>query len=102
MEEEGLRYHRRLAELLAIKKREDYAKTMDGIRVYISFSLIRSASVCLRGSRLIRRKPCNIIDIDTDVQTAEGVSVWGGGGGIQTPICRVLRSRFSHFKEAEK
>ena len=65
MGEECLRYHRRLAELLAMKKGEDYAKTMNWIR------LIRSALVCLRGSRSIRRKPYNIMDIDVDVQTAE-------------------------------
>ena len=74
MREECLRYHRRLAEFLAMKKREDYAKTMNRIRVKISFSLIRLALVCLRGSRSIRRKPYNImdIDIDIDIQTAEG------------------------------
>ena len=41
------------------------------IRVKISFSLIRSAVVCLRRSRSIHRKPYNIMDIDIDVQTAE-------------------------------
>ena len=71
MGEECLRYHRRLAELLAMKKGEDYGKTMNWIRVKISFSLIQSALVCLRGSRSIRRKPYNIMDIDIDVQTAE-------------------------------
>ena len=70
MGEECLRYHRRLAELLAMKK-EDYAKTMNWIRVKISFSLIRSTLVCLRGSRSIRRKPYNIMDTDIAVQTAE-------------------------------
>ena len=47
MGEECIRYHRRLVELLAMKKGEDYAKTMDWIRVKILFSLIRSALVCL-------------------------------------------------------
>ena len=37
------RYHGSLAELLAMKKGENYAKTMNWIRVKISFSLIRSA-----------------------------------------------------------
>ena len=55
-----------------MKKGEDYAKTMNWIRVKISFSLIRSALACLRGSRSIRRKPYNIMDIDIDIQTAEG------------------------------
>ena len=73
MGEECLRYHRRLAEFLVMKKGEDYGKkTMNWIRVKISVSLIRSALVCLRGSRSIRRKPCNIMDIDIDIQTAEG------------------------------
>ena len=52
-------------ELLAMMKGEYYPKTMNWIRVKISFSLI-----CLRGSRSIRRKPYNIMDIDSDVQTA--------------------------------
>ena len=71
MVEECLRYHRRLAELLAMKKGEDYTKTMNWIRDKISFSQMRLALVCLRGSRSIRRKPYNIMDIDIDVQTAE-------------------------------
>ena len=71
MGEECLRYHRKLAELLAMKK-GDYAKTMNWIRVKISFSLMRSALICLRGSRSIHRKPYNIMDIDIDIQTTEG------------------------------
>ena len=54
-----------------MKKGEDYAKTMNWIRVKI-FSLIRSALICLRGSGSIRRKPYNIKDIVIDIQTAEG------------------------------
>ena len=51
---------------------------MNWIRVKISFFLIRSALVCLRESRLICRKPYNIMDIDIDVQTAEnGIRRWG-------------------------
>ena len=72
MGKKSLRYHRRLAELLAMRKGEDYTKTMNWIRVKISFSLIRSVLVCLTGSTSIRRKPCNIIDIDIGIQTAEG------------------------------
>ena len=54
-----------------MKKGEDYAKTINWMSVKISFSLIRSALVYLRGSKSIRRKPY-IMDIDTDIQTAEG------------------------------
>ena len=78
MGEECLRYHRRPAELLAMMKGEYYAKTMNWIRVKISFSLIHSTLVCLRGSRSIREKPHNFMDIDIDIQTAEhGIRVWG-------------------------
>ena len=49
MGEECLRYHRRLVELLAMKK-GDYPKDMNWIGLKISFSLILSALVCLRGS----------------------------------------------------
>jgi len=40
-----LRYHSRLVELIAIKKGEQYAKTMSWIRSRISFALLRSALV---------------------------------------------------------
>ena len=44
-------FHGRLAELIATKNAEEYSKTMNWPRVKISFSLIRSVLVCLRGSR---------------------------------------------------
>ena len=53
MGNECLRYHSPLAELIAIKKREQYAKTMSWIRCRISFALLRSVLVCLRGSRTL-------------------------------------------------
>lgn len=56
MGRECLRYHSRLAELISIKKGEDYAKTMTWIRGKVSFSILRSALLCLRGSRSNRRR----------------------------------------------
>ena len=50
-------FHSRLAELIATTKAEEYSKTMYWLRVKISFSLIRSAPVCLNGSRCLRRRP---------------------------------------------
>ena len=70
MGEECQRYHSRLAELLANKKGERYSKTMAWIRAKISFSILRSALLCLRGSRVIRRVHCNAKDIDLDIETA--------------------------------
>ena len=48
-------YHKRLVELLAIKKGESYATTMQWVRGKVLFALIRSTLLCLRGSRSIRR-----------------------------------------------
>ena len=71
MGNECLRYHSRLAELIAIKKGEQYAKTMSWIRCRISFALLRSALVCLRGSRTLRRIQHDIKNADFDIETAE-------------------------------
>ena len=74
MGKECLRYHNRLAELIVIKKGEQYAKTMSWIRSRISFALITSAFICLRASRAIRRVQRDIknADIDIDIETVEG------------------------------
>ena len=71
MGKECLMYHSRLAQLIAIKKREQYAKTISWIRSRTSFVLLRFALVCLRGSRT-RRVPCDIKNVDIDVEWAEG------------------------------
>ena len=66
-------FHGRLAELIATKKAEEYSKTMNWLRVKTSFSLIRSALVCLRGSRCLRRRPYSELnEVDIDIQTVEG------------------------------
>ena len=64
MVEECKRYHNRLAELLAIKKGEDYAST-SWLRAKVSFAILRSALLCLRGSRGRRR---NVPLEDTDIR----------------------------------
>ena len=71
MGKECLMYHSRLAQLIAIKKGEQYAKTISWIRTRTSFALLRSALVCLRGSRT-RRVPCDIKNVDIDVEVVEG------------------------------
>ena len=63
--EECKRYHNRLAELLTIKKGEDYASTMSWLREKVSFAILRSSLLCLRGSRG-RRK--NVLHQDTDIR----------------------------------
>ena len=51
MSDECQRHHSRLADLLAIKKQDSYASTIAWIRTRVSFAILRSALVCLRGSR---------------------------------------------------
>ena len=68
---ECLMYHSRLTHLIAIKKGEQYAKTISLIRTRTSFALLRTALVCLRGSRT-RRVPRDINNVDIDVEVVEG------------------------------
>ena len=71
MGKECLMYHSRLAQLIAIKKGEQYAKTISWVRTRTSFALLRSALVCLRGSRT-RWVPCDINNVDIDVAIVDG------------------------------
>ena len=72
MGNECLQYHCRLAQLISIKKGEHYAKTISWIRARTSFALLRSALICLRGSRARRKAFCDFKNIDIDVETQEG------------------------------
>ena len=67
MAAECLRYHSRLADLIADKKAESYANTISWIRAKVSFAILRSAILCLRGSRSRRRSPLNITDHDMNL-----------------------------------
>ena len=72
MGKECLKYHSRSAQLVAIKKGEQYAKTISWIRTRTSFALLRYPLVCFRGSRT-RRVACDIkINVDIDVEVVEG------------------------------
>ena len=57
--------------IIIIISNKQYAKTISWIRTRTSFALLRSALVCLRGSRT-RRVPCDIKNVDIDVEVAEG------------------------------
>ena len=62
---------KRLANMLAAKKETDYATTIDWLRCRLSFSLLRSSILCLRGSRSLRRT-LEIEQHQPDVALAEG------------------------------
>ena len=65
MADECKRFHSRLAELPALKKGDDYATTISWIRAKVSFAILRSALLCLRGTRR-KRRAVNISDIEPE------------------------------------
>ena len=76
---ECLRYHKRLATLIACKRGEDYSSTMNFIRKKIRFSLLRSTLIAIRGTRVkiqhFRRIPIADVDIGlVDSRSSSDVS----------------------------
>ena len=66
--------YKRLASLLADKRKQDYSKTINWLRCSISFSLVKSAVMCLRGARSsfhqpVRQAHC---EVPLDVAISEG------------------------------
>jgi len=53
MGKEAVTFYRRLAELLSKKNGLSYSNTLAWLRCTLSFSLLRSATMCIRGSRSI-------------------------------------------------
>ena len=70
MSDECRCYHSRFAELLAVKKQENYASSITWIRARVSFAILRSALVCLRGSRSKRRTTPNIQETDLELEVS--------------------------------
>ena len=65
MADECVKYHSKLAELIANKKEESYSSAISWIRAKVSFAIVRSAILCLRGSRSKRRQ---LDFVDSDIQ----------------------------------
>jgi hypothetical protein len=73
---ESNRFFKRLNEMIAEKKNESTSVTMAYIRTKLSFSLLRSTLLCLRGSRSIKPKnQLDIKDIDFKVAAIEAVTM---------------------------
>ena len=68
MANECKRFHSRLAELLALKKGDDYATTISWIRGKVSFAI--HSLLCLRGTRR-KRRAANISDIDITSESVQ-------------------------------
>ena len=47
-------FYKKLASMIATKHNKAYSKTLDWMKCRLSFSLLRSAMMCLRGSRSSR------------------------------------------------
>ena len=67
MSQECQRYHSRLAELISSKKQENYSTTIAWIRTKVSLAILRTALVCLRGTRSRRRKT-NVQENDLKIE----------------------------------
>ena len=65
MSDECQRYHSRLAELISAKKKENYATAMSWIRTKVSFAILRTALLCLKGTRQGRRN--NVQENDLEI-----------------------------------
>ncbi len=67
--------YKRLASMLATKRKASYAQTMAWIRAMLSFALLRSAIMCLRGSRRARTSlpsllpPVDLVISESRLQT---------------------------------
>ena len=53
---EATKYHKRVAELISLKKKEEYADVMRHIRTRIRFSILRGTLLAIRGDRGRKRR----------------------------------------------
>ena len=59
MAPEATTFFRRLASLVSEKRAASYSTTLNWIRCCLSFSLLRSSLLCIRGSRSSQKTFCN-------------------------------------------
>ena len=73
MSRECKKFYSRLAETISAKRKEEYAITMPWLRGKVSFSLMRSILLCIRGSRgkNVNQEEANIT---SDIQISESLS----------------------------
>ena len=62
--------YRRLAAQISEKQKKDYSKTINWLRCRLSFSLLRSAIMCLRGYRSSIHHPARLSDQPADIDLA--------------------------------
>ena len=73
MADECPRYHSRLADLLSAKKARDqsHATTISWVRAKVSFAILRSALLCLRGLGTPRRRNLDVKDRDLEIEKGQ-------------------------------
>ena len=64
---ECVKYHGRLAELIANKKGESCSSAISWIRAKVTFAIVRSVILSLRGSRS-RRRQLDFVDSDLQIE----------------------------------
>jgi len=70
MAREATVFYKRLAELVSLKREESYLMIMGWLRCRLSFALLRSAILCIRGSRCSFGRP--VREDDASLAVAEG------------------------------
>ena len=63
--------YKRISSLIVDKHNKPYSKTMNWLRCKLSFSLLRSAVMCLYGSRSSLHHPINSFGGEIDLAMAE-------------------------------
>ena len=70
---EATTFYKRLADLISSKQQKHYSNVMCWLRCRLSFAILRSAIMCIRGSRSSYHRPrC---EIDITLATAEGLLI---------------------------
>ena len=64
--------YKRISSMIADKQNKPYSKTMNWLRCKLTFSLLRSAVMCLHGSRSSLHNPINCENIDLALAEGQG------------------------------
>ena len=70
MGQEAATFYKRLADMHALKQQKPYSMVINWLRCKLSFAAVRSAILCIRGTRSSKRRP--IRDGDITLATSEG------------------------------
>lgn len=70
MGREATTFYKRLADMIAQKENKNYSTVMNWLRCRLSFATLRSAIMCIRGSRSSRHRP--MLETDIALATSEG------------------------------